>query len=113
VHRVHDGVVAELAPHDAAKAVAHPLRVTILELLDGRVASPIELARELDESIGNVSYHARILRRLGAIRLVRTRQRRGATEHFYTGTVRITITQEMIGLRRNTQVRSTNCRSLP
>jgi DNA-binding transcriptional ArsR family regulator len=88
--------VSELATHDAAKAVAHPLRVTILELPDGRVASPIELARELDETIGNVAYHARILRRLGAIRLVRTRQVRGAVEHFHTAAVRITITQEAI-----------------
>ena len=82
--------VSEIAPYDAAKAVVHPLRAGILNLLDGRVASPIELARELDETIGNVSYHARTLRRLGAIRLVRTRQRRGATEHFYTAAVRIT-----------------------
>jgi DNA-binding transcriptional ArsR family regulator len=86
--------VSELATHDAAKAVAHPLRVTILELLDGRVASPIELARELGEPIGNVSYHARALRQLGAIRLVRTRQRRGAIEHFYTASVRISLSQE-------------------
>jgi hypothetical protein len=42
------------------------------------------LARELDETIGNVSYHTRTLHKLGAIRLVRTRQRRGAIEHFYT-----------------------------
>jgi DNA-binding transcriptional ArsR family regulator len=93
---MHDGGVRELAPHDAAKVIAHPLRVAILRLLDGRVASPIELARELEESIGTVSYHARILSRHGAIRLVRTGRRRGALEHFYTATVRITLRQEAI-----------------
>ena len=50
----------------------------------------------MGERLPSVSYHVRALHKLGAIRLVRTRQRRGATEHFYTTAVRITITQETI-----------------
>jgi DNA-binding transcriptional ArsR family regulator len=83
-------------PADAAKAIAHPLRATILNGLYGREASPIELARELGEPIGNVAYHARALHELGAIRLVRTRQRRGAVEHLFTATVRISLTQTQL-----------------
>ena len=85
--------MSELAPQDAAKAIAHPLRATILNGLYGREASPIELAKELGEPIGNVAYHACALQELGAIRPVRTRQRRGAVEHLYTATVRISLSQ--------------------
>jgi DNA-binding transcriptional ArsR family regulator len=86
--------VAELPAADAAKAISHPLRATILNGLYDREASPVEIAKELGEPVGNVSYHARALLELGAIRLVRTRQRRGAIEHVYTATVRISLKQE-------------------
>jgi DNA-binding transcriptional ArsR family regulator len=74
------------------KALAHPLRVQILRVLQGRVASPSELAEELDARIGNVSYHMRVLERLEVIELVRTKPRRGAVEHYFRarGTLRIT-----------------------
>jgi len=88
--------VSELSQADAAKAVAHPLRAAILERLQDREASPIELAREMKEPIGNVSYHVRALHRLGAIRLVRQRQVRGAVEHYYTASVRISLSQEPV-----------------
>ena len=52
-------------------------------MLDGRTASPNQLARELDLPLGRVSYHIRLLNDLGAIELVRTEPRRGALEHFY------------------------------
>jgi DNA-binding transcriptional ArsR family regulator len=51
--------VAELPPADAAKAIAHPLRATILNGLCDREASPIELAKEMGEPLANVSYHVR------------------------------------------------------
>ena len=88
--------MSALAPHDAAKACANPLRATIIDKLDGRVASPVELARELNLDVPQVGYHVRALHKLAALRLVRTRQVRGATEHFYTATVRITITQQAL-----------------
>ena len=65
------------------KAISHPLRHRLLSMLDGRTASPNELARELGLPLGRVSYHIRLLHDLGAIELVSTEPRRGALEHFY------------------------------
>jgi DNA-binding transcriptional ArsR family regulator len=59
------------------------MRTRILGLLDGRVASPRQLSDELGAPLQNVSYHVRELAKLGLIKLVRTRQRRGAIEHHY------------------------------
>jgi DNA-binding transcriptional ArsR family regulator len=64
-------------------ALAHPMRVQILEILSERVASPIELSSELGKSLSHVSYHTRTLDECGCLQLVGTEQRRGATEHFY------------------------------
>ena len=71
-----------------AKALAHPLRARVLALLNERVASPNELARELGEPLGNVSYHVKALLELGCIELVDTAQRRGAIEHYYRAPTR-------------------------
>jgi DNA-binding transcriptional ArsR family regulator len=65
------------------KALSHPLRVRMLTLLNQKVASPSELADELDEPLGNVSYHMRFLADLDMVKLVRTEPRRGAVEHYY------------------------------
>jgi DNA-binding transcriptional ArsR family regulator len=65
------------------KALSHPLRVRMLTLLNQKVASPSELADELDEPLGNVSYHMRFLADLNMVELVRTEPRRGAVEHYY------------------------------
>lgn len=74
--------------------MAHPLRMQILMLLDQRVASPNEIAKELSEPLGNVSYHVRTLADFGLVKLVRKRPRRGAIEHFYRAVTRPTITDE-------------------
>jgi DNA-binding transcriptional ArsR family regulator len=67
-----------------AKALSHPLRQRILERLSaGGEASPSQLSHALDEPLGNVAYHVRILHRLGFVELVGTRQVRGALEHRY------------------------------
>jgi DNA-binding transcriptional ArsR family regulator len=70
------------------RALAHPMRVRILEALQGRTASPTELAREFRESLGVVSYHANALLDVDCIEQVRTRPKRGTIEHFYTATPR-------------------------
>lgn len=69
-------------PH-VVKALAHPLRVRALAILVQRAASPSELADELGEPLGNVSYHVRLLYDHGLIELVSTTPRRGAIEHHY------------------------------
>src|SRR6476659_1811406 len=69
-----------------ARATAHPLRVSILEILGidgGRVLSPSDLSRELQIPLSNTNYHVTELAKSGMIELVRERQVRGATEHFY------------------------------
>lgn len=71
-----------------AKAFAHPLRVQILIILNERVASPNILAQELEQSLNLVAYHVRVLEKYDCVELVDTKQRRGATEHFYRATRR-------------------------
>src|SRR4051794_41676504 len=65
------------------KAVSHPVRVRILAMLDEGPASPKVLADRLGISLGVVAYHVRTLHELDLLKLVGTRQRRGATEHMY------------------------------
>jgi DNA-binding transcriptional ArsR family regulator len=80
-----------------AKALAHPLRTRILAALEGRTASPSELAGELDAPLGVVSYHVRRLVTLGFLKLVKREPRRGAVEHYYTATSRPRITSAAWG----------------
>jgi DNA-binding transcriptional ArsR family regulator len=65
------------------KALAHPLRVRILTLLNDKVASPSDVAEELGEPLANVSYHFHVLNDMKCIELVDTKPRRGAIEHYY------------------------------
>lgn len=65
------------------KALAHPLRVQILQALEDREASPSELAEEFDCPLPNLSYHFRMLVQLDMLVLKRTAPRRGAIEHYY------------------------------
>jgi DNA-binding transcriptional ArsR family regulator len=70
------------------KALAHPLRVAILMILNDRVASPNELSKELEEGLSQVSYHVKVLKDYECIELVKTEPRRGAVEHYYRATAR-------------------------
>jgi DNA-binding transcriptional ArsR family regulator len=84
-----DGKVKEYTPDQRViKALSHPLRFHILEVLNQKVASPSEIAAELDEPLGNVAYHTKILAENGAIEQVRTAPVRGALEHFYRALMR-------------------------
>ena len=65
------------------KALAHPTRIRVLAILKERKASPNELSEILGEGLGTVAYHVRTLKNLGLVKLVGTRPRRGAIEHFY------------------------------
>jgi DNA-binding transcriptional ArsR family regulator len=77
------------------KALSHPLRFHILVVLNQRVANPTEIASELDEPLGNVAYHTKILAENGAIEQVRTAPVRGALEHFYRAQIRPWFDDEM------------------
>jgi DNA-binding transcriptional ArsR family regulator len=76
----------EIIDQRLVRALAHPVRIQILEILTERVASPNMLAAELDTGLSHVAYHTRALDRCGCLELVQTAQRRGATEHFYKAT---------------------------
>jgi DNA-binding transcriptional ArsR family regulator len=87
-----------------ARATAHPLRVSVLEILGidgGRVLSPSDLSRELQIPLSNTNYHVTELAKAGLIELVRERQVRGATEHFY----RLPVTGAARGTGANAQPR--------
>lgn len=49
------------SPTSALRAVAHPVRLQILSLLTGTEMSAAEVARELDITHANASYHLRVL----------------------------------------------------
>lgn len=74
--------------YDLFKAMAHPLRYELLMKLEGRAASANELSKEVNASIGTVSYHVRLLEQMGFAELVDEKLRRGAVEHFYRATER-------------------------
>lgn len=65
------------------RALGHPLRVKILEVVQLRKASPSELTELLQAPLGNVAYHVRVLEKCGCIEQVATARRRGAVEHYF------------------------------
>jgi len=79
------------------KALAHPLRVSILSALEHRVASPSQLAEELDVPLPNLSYHIRMLVQLDLLKLVKTRPRRGAIEHYYQAKGQVSVSDKAWG----------------
>src|SRR3954462_14745225 len=84
----HGRPAGETSEARIAKALAHPLRARILQRLGERVASPGDLAVELNAPLGVVSYHVRMLRDYDCVELVRTEPRRGALQHFSKATAR-------------------------
>ncbi|HVD41709.1 MAG TPA: winged helix-turn-helix domain-containing protein [Solirubrobacterales bacterium] len=76
---------------ELVKALSHPLRVEILERLQGRIASPVELSRELNASLGVIVYHAKTLIQCGCLELVYSEPRRGSREDFFGITSRSSL----------------------
>jgi len=71
------------------EAMRHPLRASVLRILDERAASPAEMARDLGEDeVSGVSYHTKRLVELDCAELAYERKVRGAVEHIYRGTER-------------------------
>jgi DNA-binding transcriptional ArsR family regulator len=71
------------------KAISHPVRAHILAVLNERIASGTEIGEELGADVSSFYHHIEALEELGCIELVETRQRRGATEHFFRATTSI------------------------
>lgn len=90
-------------PETASKVLAHPTRVRILEVVNEQDMSPIQFvnsdlcpdipgAQDFQALLTHVSYHFRALKKFGCVVVVRTAQRRGATEHVYRGVARAFFT---------------------
>lgn len=65
------------------KALGHPVRVQILELLNEREASPTELKRRLGGTLNLITYHLNVLRECECVEISRTEPVKGAVKHFY------------------------------
>jgi DNA-binding transcriptional ArsR family regulator len=68
---------------ETLRATAHPLRLRIISLLTGAAMSAAEVARELDVTQANASYHLRLLERAGLIRVVEEERIRGGIARRY------------------------------
>lgn len=65
------------------KALNHPVRVEALTILTEKIASPKEIATQIDKPLSNVSYHVRVLDELGLVEIVEEESVRGSVAHFY------------------------------
>jgi DNA-binding transcriptional ArsR family regulator len=65
------------------RALADPLRGTLLELLLERAATVTELAQAVDRPKSTVAYHVNLLVDAGLLRVVRTRRVRAIDERYY------------------------------
>ncbi|MFI7247492.1 helix-turn-helix domain-containing protein [Micromonospora chalcea] len=77
-----DDLLVVTAP-EQLRALADPLRSTLLELLLERAATVNELARAVDRPKSSVAYHVNQLVDAGLLRVVRTRRVRAIEERFY------------------------------
>ena len=71
------------------KAIGHPLRTTILQLLHERAATVTELAEAVERPKSTVAHHVDVLTRNGLLQVVRTRKVRAIEERFYGRTARM------------------------
>ena len=68
---------------DQLRALADPLRGTLLELVLERAATVSELAQAVGRPKGTVAYHVNLLVDAGLLRVVRTRRVRAIDERYY------------------------------
>ena len=71
------------------RAIADPLRDTILDLLLERAATVTELAAAVKRPKSTVAHHVNVLVAAGMLRVVRTRRVRAIEERFYGRTARL------------------------
>jgi DNA-binding transcriptional ArsR family regulator len=78
----------EAATPAQLRAIAHPLRSAILDLVLERAATVAELAAAVDRPNSTVAHHVNVLVDAGMLRVVRTRRVRAIDERFYGRTGR-------------------------
>ena len=77
-----DEMAVVTAP-EQLRALADPLRATLLELLLERAATVTEMARAVDRPKSTIAYHVNVLVDTGLLRVVRTRRVRAIEERYY------------------------------
>ncbi|SCL65426.1 winged helix-turn-helix domain-containing protein [Micromonospora chersina] len=77
-----DEMLVVTAP-EQLRALADPLRATLLELLLERAATVNEMARAVERPKSSVAYHVNLLVDAGLLQVVRTRRVRAIEERFY------------------------------
>jgi len=79
----------EVAAPEQLRAMADPLRGTILDLLLERAATVAELAAAVARPKSTVAHHVKVLLEAGMLRVVRTRRVRAIDERYYGRTARM------------------------
>ncbi|MGZ4314858.1 MAG: ArsR/SmtB family transcription factor [Gaiellaceae bacterium] len=74
---------------EQVKALSHPLRNTVLQLLHERAATVTELAAAAGRPKSTVAHHVKVLADAGLVHVVRTRRVRAIEERFYGRTARM------------------------
>jgi DNA-binding transcriptional ArsR family regulator len=78
---------SDTSEHARIKAMGHPKRRKVMALIadreNAKAISPVEIAKQLEVPLTDVSYHVRVLARCKAITLQGTEQVRGSQQHFY------------------------------
>ncbi|MGK5741571.1 helix-turn-helix domain-containing protein [Micromonospora sp. URMC 103] len=77
-----DEMLVVSAP-EQLRALADPLRATLLELLLERAATVTEMAKAVNRPKSSVAYHVNLLVEVGLLRVVRTHRVRAIEERYY------------------------------
>jgi len=103
---IAEGRLRQVLDLRLTKALAHAMRGHIVAVINERVVSPNEIAKELDMDVAYVSYHFRVLRDdYGLIEEVSAAERRGSQEHFYRGHFD-PVTRALLGARERAEGRA-------
>jgi DNA-binding transcriptional ArsR family regulator len=78
----------EVSTLEQLRAIADPLRATILDLVLERAATVAELAAAVERPKSTVAHHVNVLVQAGMLRVVRTRRVRAIDERYYGRTGR-------------------------
>lgn len=77
------GKLLVVTASEQLRALADPLRTTLLELVLERAATVTEMSQAVDRPKSTVAYHVNLLVDAGLLRVVRTRRVRAIEERYY------------------------------
>jgi DNA-binding transcriptional ArsR family regulator len=80
------------------RALAHPLRLKLLEMFAGQPRTTMQVAGLMGEPPTRLYHHVNALERAGILKLERTRQVRGTTEKYFV------VAKQRIGIARDRDV---------